>query len=83
MNTLNDKERTALHITSIEGHCVIMECLVGYGVDINARDSDGNTVLHVLFVNKNTRLLSDHTPQMNKVICTHTQICERIRQPMA
>ena len=40
---------------------------MGYGVDINARDSDGNTVMHVVFVNKNARPLSQHTPQMNKV----------------
>ena len=67
MNCKSDRLRTALHTSSIEGHSAVMECLVGFGVDINARDSDGNTVLHVVFVNKNSRPLSDFTPQINKV----------------
>ena len=49
---------------------------MGFGVDINARDSDGNTVLHIVFVNKNCEPLTEYTPQMNKVsvlqsICTN------------
>lgn len=68
MNVRNELQRTALHIAAIEGHSAIVECLVGHGVDINARDSDGNTVLHVLLINKNARPLSKYTPQMNKVI---------------
>ena len=68
MNSVNEKQRTALHITSIEGYSAIIECLVGCGVAVNVRDSDGNTVLHIVFVNKNARPLSKHTPQMNLVI---------------
>ena len=68
LNLRNELQRTALHITAIEGHSAIIESLVGHGVDINARDSDGNTGLHVVLINKNARPLSQYTPQMNKVI---------------
>ena len=69
MSLRNDLERTALHMTSIEGHSQVMECLVGYGVDINAQDHDGNTTLHIVLVKKNARPLSHLTPQMNMVHC--------------
>ena len=65
-------QRTSLHITSIEGHSHIIECLVGHGVDVNARDTDGNTTLHIVLIKKNARPLSQYTPQMNKVQCTYT-----------
>ena len=47
---------------------------MGFGVDINARDSDGNTVLHIVFVNKNCEPLTDYTPQMNKVSVLQQQL---------
>ncbi|CAI8033714.1 E3 ubiquitin-protein ligase mind-bomb [Geodia barretti] len=59
--------RTALHATVIEGYAAVIECLVGFGCDISCKDSDGNTALHIVFVNKSAQPLSDYTPQMNKV----------------
>ena len=47
---------------------------MGFGVDINARDSDGNTVLHIVFVNKNCDPLTEYTPQMNKVSVLQQQL---------
>jgi ankyrin repeat protein len=59
--------RTALQATAIEGYVAVIECLVGFGCDVNLKDSDGNTALHIVFVNKCAQPLSDYTPQMNKV----------------
>lgn len=59
--------RTALPMAAIEGNLAIIECLVGYGCDINTKDAAENTALHIVFVNKNAQPLSNFTPQMNKV----------------
>ena len=34
---------------------------------MNVSDNDGNTALHIVFINKSAQPLSDFTPQMNKV----------------
>ena len=67
LNLKNDLQQTALHTSSHEGHSHVIERLVGYGIDINAQDSNGNTALHMVLMKKSARPLSHRTPQMNKV----------------
>ncbi|KAG8452555.1 hypothetical protein GDO86_004369 [Hymenochirus boettgeri] len=41
-----DKERrTALHVACEQGHIVITQLLVWYGIDVNSRDNSGHTAL--------------------------------------
>ena len=45
-----------------------MERVVGYGIDLNLQDSDGDTALHVVLANITmVDTLSDETPQLKKV----------------
>ena len=53
-------------MAAIEGHCNVIERLVGFGADLNCVDNEGNTPLHVVFIKKNTKPLID-APQMMKV----------------
>ena len=55
-----------MHVAAIEGHCRVIERLVGFGADLNHVDNDGNTPLHIVFIKKNAKPLND-APQMNKV----------------
>lgn len=66
LNLKNDLQQTALHTSSHEGHSHVIERLVGYGIDINAQDSHGNTALHMVLMKKSARPLSHRTPQMNQ-----------------
>ena len=58
---------TPLHIAVHEGYSVIMEWLVGYGADLNAVSSDGNTVLHLAISRKNMKAPCARTPQLQQV----------------
>ena len=62
---------TALFIACKEGNTRSVECLVGYGADLNIADELGNTALHFVLAKKNMKPLSDWTPHLNKVHYTH------------
>lgn len=36
----------------LQGHCSVVEMLVGMGADINASDEDGDTALHVALIKR-------------------------------
>ena len=61
--------QTALHMAVHQGHARIVERLVGYGIDLNLRDSDGDTALHIALARQTIDVLSSETPQLNKVRC--------------
>ena len=46
-----------------------MERLVGFGIDLNIQDSDGDTALHIALARDTADTLSAETPQLKKV-CT-------------
>ena len=50
-----------------EGYSVIVEWLVGYGADLNAVSSDGNTVLHLVISRKNMKAPCAKTPKLQEV----------------
>ena len=61
------KELTPLHHASQRGFSRTVEYLVGYGADINATDSDGNSALHTVTVLKDMAAPSVHSPQLQEV----------------
>lgn len=67
INAENDMKRTALHVAAIEGNCNVIEKLVGFGADLNRVDKDGNTPLHVVFIKKTAKPLTN-APQITKVL---------------
>ena len=44
-----------------------MERLVGFGIDLNLQDSDGDTALHIVLSKDTTKTLTAETPQLKKV----------------
>ena len=68
MNEVTDTGQTALHIAVHQGHARIVERLVGFGIDLNLQDSDGDTALHIALSRDATETLSAETPQLNKVL---------------
>ena len=58
---------TPLHIAVHEGYSIIVERLVGYGADLNAVTSDGNTVLHLVISRKNMKAPCARTSQLQWV----------------
>ena len=44
-----------------------MERLVGFGIDLDIKDSDGDTALHVALSRRSVDALSTETPQLKKV----------------
>ena len=44
-----------------------MERLVGFGVNLNLQDSDGDTALHIALSRKAVDALSSETPQLKQV----------------
>ena len=59
--------QTALHFAVHQGHSRITERLVGFGANLDAQDSDGDTPLHVTLVRETVDPLSADTPQLKKV----------------
>ena len=69
MNEVTETGQTALHIAIHQGHARIVERLIGFGIDLNMQDSDGDTALHIALARDTTDTLSAETPQLKKV-CT-------------
>ena len=61
--------QSALHLAVHQGHTRIVERLVGFGIDLNLRDEDGDTALHVALSRRSADALSMETPQLKKVLC--------------
>ena len=59
---------TALCLASDEGNVGSIECLVGYGADVEAQDSKGSTPLYLVVHNKNMKPLSEWTRHLNEVV---------------
>ena len=59
--------QTALHLAVNQGHARIIERLVGYGIELNTQDSDGDTALHMALSKQIPDGLSAETPQLKKV----------------
>ena len=59
--------QTALHLAVHQGHTRIVERLVGFGINLNIPDSDGDTALHIALSRDNAKTLSAETPQLKKV----------------
>ena len=68
MNEVTDTGQTALHIAVHQGHARIVERLVGFGINLNMQDSDGDTALHIALSRDTTDALSAETPQLKKVL---------------
>ena len=56
--------QTALHLAIHQGHARIVERLVGFGINLNLQDSDGDTALHIALSRDTTKPLSAETPQL-------------------
>ena len=67
MNSRTNSNETALYLAVHQGKSRIVERLVGYGIDLNARDRNGNTPLHVALDRETEDSLSSDTPQLKKV----------------
>ena len=73
MSSRANRKETALHLAVHQGNTRIVERLVGYGIDLNAQDSDGDTALHIALIRDSVDSLSSDTPQLRKVCaCTGT-----------
>ena len=68
MNGVTDTAQTALHLAVHQGHARIVERLVGFGIDLNLQDSDGDTALHIAVLRETADTLSTETPQLKKVL---------------
>ena len=60
-------QQSALHLAVLQGHTRIVERLVGFGIDLNLQDSNGDTALHVALSRRSADALSMETPQLKKV----------------
>ena len=59
--------QTALHLAVHQGHARIVERLVGFGINLNLQDSDGDTAVHIALSRDTAKPLSAETPQLKKV----------------
>lgn len=67
MDMRTNDVQTALHLAVHQGHSRIVERLVGFGIDINAIDRNGDTALHTALIRDAVDALSADTPQLKKV----------------
>ena len=81
MNEVTDTGQTALHIAVHQGHARIVERLVGFGINLNVQDSDGDTALHIALSRDTADILSAETPQLIKVLPFSIQWNPCIRTP--
>lgn len=68
MNEVTETGQTALHIAVHQGHVRVVERLVGFGIDLNIQDGDGDTALHIALSRDSVDILSAETPQLKKVV---------------
>ena len=68
MNEVTDTGQTALHIAVHQGYARIVERLVGFGINLNLQDTDGDTALHIALSRDTADILSAETPQLIKVL---------------
>ena len=59
--------QSALHLAVHQGHARIVERLVGFGINLNLQDNDGDTALHIALSRDTAKTLSAETPQLKKV----------------
>jgi ankyrin repeat protein len=59
--------QSALHLAVHQGHARIVERLVGFGINLNLQDSDGDTALHIALSRDTAKTLSAETHQLKKV----------------
>lgn len=59
---------TPLYLAAQRGYSRIIEALVGYGADVNAKGADGQTVLHLIFSLKTMEPPTEDTPEFAKVL---------------
>ena len=50
-------KKTKLHIACEEDFIDMIEALLAYGEDVNARDEDGNTPLHIACEQENIKIM--------------------------
>ena len=69
MNEVTEAGHSALHLAVNQGHTRIVERLVGFGIDLDLQDNDGDTALHdALILSRGSAvILSEETPQLKKV----------------
>ena len=70
---------TALQVACIQGYVRCVECLVGYGADVQAPDANGSTVLHIVLHEKDMKPLSNWTNHLNEVktfTCVCVYVCD-------
>lgn len=59
---------TALHLAIQYGNTSVIEQLVKYGADVNARDASGMTPLYMIIMYRNSLdIPSNATPELKKV----------------
>ena len=63
----NVSGNTALHLASAKCHNKCIEALVNNGANVNAKDSDGDTSLHIVMIKASMKDILGVTP-MGKVI---------------
>ena len=69
--------QTALHMAVHQGHASIVERLVGFGINLDCTDLNGDTALHIALLREtmDKLSLSADTPQMKKVrVCVHEYV---------
>ena len=64
---------TALHIAVRQGHSITVERLVGFGANVNATTSTGETPLHYTMARKNAAAPDCQSPRLRKVLLCNTR----------
>ena len=68
VDSREDIGQTALHIALQEGHLPVIEQLINYGADVNAKDNNGFTPLHLIIMCRDYfDIPSDACPEIKKV----------------
>lgn len=65
INAVTPQNFTALHVAVCNGYSHAVECLVGWGAALNARDQDGSTPLLLLARGEEPMLAE--SPQLKEV----------------